>query len=290
MRLVSYGPPRAEQPGVLADGAVFPLTPVLRSLGIREGDMNAVLGLLPYARDLFEAATGGPDGVPVETVRLGPPVPRPTNIVGLGLTYAGKSAPPEPVFFGKPTTALIGLDDAIVHPAETRMLAYEVELVIVIGREGRHIARDDASAHIAGFTVGNDVTMPDVILGDAVEDPGSLHPLRAQLYRGKAYDTCLPLGPWIVTADTIERVEDLDLAIDVNGQPRQRASVGDMVVGVPEIVAMVSSFMTLAPGDLVLTGSPPGGAGSSESAPYLQRGDMVTASISGIGALRNPVR
>jgi 2-keto-4-pentenoate hydratase/2-oxohepta-3-ene-1,7-dioic acid hydratase in catechol pathway len=294
MRLVSFGPRGGELPAVLDGDDVVPLAPLLRSLGIAVPDMNAVLGLwdhiAPAVRDL--ASSKRAERVPLAGVRLGPPVPRPVNVVGVGRNY-GEPAPgephPVPILFAKPVTALIGPEDPIVRPAATATLDYEAELAVVIGRAGRHIAVRDAPLHIAGYTIGSDVTAFDAMFPGHVADPNAMPAMLLQQLRGKGHDTFLPLGPVIVTADEVSDPDDLEIITTVNGEQRQRAHAGDMLVGIDRLVAEVSAVLTLHPGDVILTGTPPGIGLQQEPQTFLVEGDVVEIAIPGIGRLRNEV-
>jgi 2,4-diketo-3-deoxy-L-fuconate hydrolase len=294
MRLVSFGPRGGELPAVLDGDDVVPLAPLLRSLGIAVPDMNAVLGLwdhiAPAVRDV--AASGRGERLPLAGVRIGPPVPRPVNVVGIGRNY-GEAAPgephPVPILFAKPVTALVGPQDAIVRPAATATLDYEAELAVVIGRAGRHIDVREARGHIAGYTIGSDVTAFDVMFPGHTADPNGMPAMMLQQLRGKGHDTFLPLGPAILTADEVGDPDDLEIITTVNGEERQRAHAGDMLVGIDRLVAEVSSVLTLHPGDVILTGTPPGIGLQQDPQTFLAEGDVVEITIPGIGRLRNEI-
>lgn len=206
-------------------------------------------------------------------VRLLAPVV-PGKVVAVGLNYAAHAAefdlepPAEPVLFLKPSTSLIGPGEAIVFPARSARVDYEAELAVIIGRRCRHVAPADAPAHIAGYTCANDVTARDV------------QALDGQWTRAKSFDTFCPLGPWVVPeAPPAEaRVRAL-----VDGAEAQNGLVGDMLVSPLELVAFVSGVMTLEPGDVVLTGTPPGVG-------PLRAGQTVTIEVEGVGRLVNLVR
>jgi 2,4-diketo-3-deoxy-L-fuconate hydrolase len=294
MRLASFGPRGGEQPAVLDGDELVPLAPLLRDVGIATPDMNPVLGLwdhlLPMVDELV--ASRHAERVALAGVRLGPPVPRPVSIVGVGRNYG--DAPPDepapvPLLFAKPATALIGAEDPIVRPATTQRLDYEGELAIVIGRGGRHIAPEDAFAHVAGYTISSDVTAFDLMFPGHADDPAAMPALLLQQLRGKGHDTFLPLGPWIVTADEAGDPDDLEIITTVNGEERQRARAGDMLVGVARLVAEASDVLALHPGDVILTGTPPGIGLQQDPPAFLRAGDVVEIAISGIGRLRNTV-
>jgi 2-keto-4-pentenoate hydratase/2-oxohepta-3-ene-1,7-dioic acid hydratase in catechol pathway len=224
--------------------------------------------------------------LPLTGLRLGPPVTTPRNIVGVGMNYPGtpdaarESRPAPPVLFLKPPSSLIGTNDAVVLPGGKVLC--EVELAIVIGALARHVPAERAREVIAGYTLANDCTLPDLLAPIAAGD----RPPPAQVLRAKGPDTLLPLGPAIVTADEVDDVDALELRLTVNGEVRQSGRVGDMLVGVDALVESVTSFMTLGPGDLILTGTPLLG---TVTEPSLRAGDIIDASASRIGTLTHPV-
>ncbi len=294
MRLVSFGPRGGELPAVLDGDELVPLAPLLRALGIAVPDMNAVLGLwdfiAPAVADLV--ASRDADRIASSGQRLGPPVPRPVNVVGVGRNYgeaAPDEPPPVPILFAKPVTSLIGPDDAIVRPAATQTLDYEAELAVVIGRAGRHIPVRDAPGHIAGYTIGSDVTAFDLMFPGHAENPNVMPAMLLQQLRGKGHDAFLPLGPVILTADEAGDPADLEIITTVNGEERQRARAGEMLVGIDRLVAEVSAVLTLHPGDVILTGTPPGIGLQQDPQVFLQAGDVVEITIPRIGRLRNEI-
>jgi len=206
---------------------------------------------------------------------LAPVIPR-SKVVAVGRNYAahaaelGNEVPETPLTFFKPNTSVIGPGEAIVHPPETEDLQYEGELAVVIGRICRRVPADRVPEVIFGYTIGNDVTCRDLQKSDD------------QWARAKGYDSFCPLGPWIVTHLELDEVDRLELTTTVNGETRQQASTGLMVHKVADLVSYVSSYTTLLPGDVILTGTP---AGVSRIVP----GDEVSITISGIGTLSNPV-
>lgn len=294
MRLVTYGPVGAEQPGVLIDDArVLPLRPLLSRAGIGVPDVNDLLALWPAIAPLVPAAPDAGDCLRLDGLRLGPPVPRPGKVVAIGFNYAhhgdgilkGEQPPGEPIVFLKPPTSVVGPHDAIVKPPETSQLDYELELGVVIGRAGHRIRREDAHAHVAGYLVANDVTARDVALGAGPE-----HPLLLQIARGKGFPTFCPTGPWLLTADEPAAHAPRRMTLSVNGAERQSASTGDMLVDVPGLIASVSATMELHPGDLILTGTPPGCGFQLDPPRYLAGGDRVEAAIDGLGRMELAVR
>ncbi len=205
-------------------------------------------------------------------VRLLPPC-EPTKIVAVGINYRGHAAefgnpvPDEPILFLMPLTALVGPGDTIVYPAISQRVDYEAELAIVMKRRGRNIPRGQALRYVLGYTCHNDVTARDLQKKDG------------QWTRGKSFDTFAPLGPCIATGLDPHR---LQIEARVNGEIRQSANTDQLVFDVPTLVAFVSQVMTLYPGDVIATGTPPG-------AGPLERGDVVEVEIEGIGVLRNRV-
>ena len=294
MRLASFGPRGGELPAVLDGEDLVPLAGLLRRFGIAVPDMNAVLGLWGHLRPWIEELVAARDAerIPVAGVRLGPPVPRPLNVVGIGRNY-GVPAPGEPpatpILFAKPATALIGPADPIVRPRATETLDYEAELAVVIGRAGRYIDPSDAAAHIAGYTIASDMTAFDLMFPGHADDPNSMSAALLQQLRGKGHDTFLPLGPAIVTADEVGDPGDLDIVTTVNGDERQRSRAKEMLAPIPRLVAEASAVLALHPGDLVMTGTPPGIGLQQDPPVFLRGGDVVEITIEPIGRLRNVV-
>ena len=220
-----------------------------------------------------------------EDVKLAPAIPRPEKILCVGLNYAdharesGMSPPSEPVLFNKFPTAICGDGQPIVLPRVSQEVDYEAELVLVIGRGGRHIPREKALAHVAAYCCGNDVSARDWQL----RKPGG------QWLLGKSFDTFAPIGPVLVTADEIPDPGHLRIRLRLNGRVMQDSNTSQFIFPVPELVAYVSQVCTLAPGDLIFTGTPPG-VGFARKPPVLLRpGDLVEVEIERIGVLRNPV-
>lgn len=297
MRLVSYGPRGAEQPAVMVDDdRLLPVAPVLERYGIRSGGWADLLGSWELIAPILEAALRAPDAEAVvlrEGTRLGAPVTRPSTVVAIGFNYADHGgdvlgAPPpvgDPVVFLKTVTSVSGPEDEIIAPPETAQLDYEVELAVVIGRGGRRIAVADASRHIAGYMIANDVSARDVAFG-----AGTDHPLLFQIARAKGFPTFCPTGPWILTPDEVPEAGDLGMALSVNGELRQKSSTARMTVRIPELISSVSASMELRPGDVLLTGTPPGCGFQQDPPAYLRDGDVVEAWIEGLGRMRTPVR
>lgn len=201
----------------------------------------------------------------------------PSKVIGLALNYAEHAAelevqaPPDPALFFKPLNALVGHGTPVVYPTGAEYLHYEVELAVVIGRRCRHVSAERAEAVIAGYTIANDVTVRDFV-GNFYRPP----------VRAKGYDTFGPVGPAMVTPDEVPNPDRLELRAFVNGELRQNGNTRDMVRPVPELIAHISSFMTLEAGDMIWTGTPKGIS-------PVHAGDVMRLEIDGLGALENPV-
>jgi 2-keto-4-pentenoate hydratase/2-oxohepta-3-ene-1,7-dioic acid hydratase in catechol pathway len=218
-------------------------------------------------------------------VKLLPPVSDPRKIVCLGLNYAdhakesGATLPRDPILFSKYATALIGHEDAVVLPAVSQEVDYEAEMVIVIGKEGRHIPADLASDYVAGYTVGNDVSARDWQL----KKDGK------QWMVGKTFDTFAPTGPYLITADEIPDPHKLAIRLRLNGQTMQDSNTSQLIFPVGRIIEYISSVCTLQPGDLIFTGTPAGVGFARKPPVFLKAGDVVEVEIEGLGVLRNRV-
>lgn len=213
------------------------------------------------------------------------PILRPQKIICVGLNYrdhaeeSGAPIPREPVLFSKYPTAIIGPDEPIVLPAVSQQVDYEAELVIVVGKRGRHLSAENAADYVAGYTVGHDVSARDWQL----QKDGK------QWMVGKTFDTFAPIGPVIVTPDEIGDPHELGIRLRLNGQTMQSSNTKQMIFKVNEILAYLSLVFTLEPGDLIFTGTPPGVGFARKPAVFLKGGDVVEVEIDGIGTLRNPV-
>lgn len=248
-----------------------------------EGDLVVPMGpdLVAYL-ETGEAREGEP--IPLDRVRLRAPVPRPGKVIGVGLNYrdhaveSGQPIPETPILFAKFANSVIGPGEPIRIPPETAQADYEAELGVVIGRRARRVPASRALEHVAGYTCVNDVSARD------------LQFLSSQWVAGKAIDTFLPCGPWLVTPEEIPDPQDLAISLRLNGETMQASRTSQMVFGVAELIAWISRTTTLEPGDLIATGTPPG-VGFARTPPvWLADGDVVTVEIERIGALTNPVR
>jgi 2-keto-4-pentenoate hydratase/2-oxohepta-3-ene-1,7-dioic acid hydratase in catechol pathway len=249
--------------------------------------LRRLLELGPAALEHARQAAARPDAVRYEAgrVKFLPPVPDPRKIVCIGLNYrdhaaeSGAPIPREPVLFSKYATALAGHDDPIVLPAVSHEVDYEAELVIVIGKGGRHLNPELARGHIAGYTIGHDVSARDWQL----KKDGK------QWMVGKTFDTFAPCGPTLVTADEVPDPHNLGIRLRLNGQTMQDSSTRQMIFTVGEVVSYLSQVFTLEPGDLVFTGTPPGVGFARKPPVFLKHGDVCEVEIDGLGVLRNPV-
>ncbi len=277
MKLLRYGPAGQERPGLLDR------TGTLRDLSSRVRDITPELlsrASLSALAAIDPASLPAIEGRP----RLGVPVQGIGQVVAAGLNYAdhaaesGMAVPAEPVLFLKSVSSLAGPDDRVVLPPGSVKADWEVELGVVIGRTARHVAEADALEHVAGYCVVNDLSEREYQL----ERGGTWD-------KGKGCDGFGPVGPWLVTADEVADPQALDLWLDLNGDAMQRGSTRTMVFGVAVLVAYVSRFVTLRPGDLVITGTPPG-VGMGRTPPrFLRAGDVMELGVTGLGRQRQEV-
>jgi 2-keto-4-pentenoate hydratase/2-oxohepta-3-ene-1,7-dioic acid hydratase in catechol pathway len=223
------------------------------------------------------------DRVP-ESERLGPPICRPSKIVCIGLNFhdhareSGFEIPKEPVIFLKATTSICGPNDAVVIPRNGTKVDWEVELAVVMGKRASYVSEEQAMQHVAGYALHNDYSERSFQL----ERGG-------QWVKGKSADTFAPLGPFLATADAIPDVSNLHMWLKVNGQHRQNSSTSEMIFSVSYLVAYVSEFMTLLPGDVISTGTPAGVALGMKPPQYLEPGDVVELGIESLGNARQVV-
>lgn len=272
MKLVRYGQPGAERPGVLdAQGVLRDLSMLLPELGPAQLAPRTLSALAALDASRLPAVQGAP--------RLACPVAGVGKIVCVGLNYAdhaleaGMQAPAEPVLFMKAITALSGPNDAVRIPPGARKTDWEVELGIVIGTRASHVSEAAALQHVAGYVLANDVSER----AWQTERGG-------QWDKGKSYDTFAPIGPWLATADEVPDPHAIDLWLEVNGQRVQNGNTRNFIFGVPTVVSYVSQFMTLEPGDIVLTGTPAGvGLGQKPAPWFLKPGDVMRLGGTGLG-------
>ncbi len=249
--------------------------------------LRALLELGPAALQGVAEAARRADAVrvPAAGARLLPPVPDPPKIVCLGLNYrdhaaeSGAPIPKDPVLFSKYATALVGADAPIVLPPVSQEVDYEAELVVVLGKRGRPKDEEEARSYVAGYTIGHDVSARD----------WQLKKDQKQWMVGKTFDTFAPTGPEVVTADEVTDPHRLAIALRLNGRTMQESNTSQMIFSVPQVVAYLAQVMTLEPGDLIFTGTPPGVGFARKPPVFLKPGDVAEVEIEGLGVLRNPV-
>jgi len=272
MKLLRHGAKGAEKPALIdAQGRVRDLSGTIADITadtLSETALARLRALDPASLPVVE-----------QPGRLAPPWAGMGKFICIGLNYADHAAesglpvPQEPVIFMKTTSALIGCNDPVVLPRDSVKSDWEVELGVVIGRRARYVSEAEALAHVAGYCVVNDLSEREYQL----ERGGTWD-------KGKGCDTFGPVGPWLVTADEVADPQALDLWLEVNGRRMQNGSTRTMVFGVAELVSYVSRFMTLNPGDLISTGTPPGvGMGQKPAPVYLKPGDTMRLGIAGLG-------
>jgi 2,4-diketo-3-deoxy-L-fuconate hydrolase len=275
MKLLRYGAPGAEKPGILdADGRVRDLSPLVPDIA---GQTLLPEGLATL-RDLDVASLPVVDGVPQQDLRLGPCVGGIGKFICIGLNYAdhakeaGMPIPPEPIIFNKWTSAICGPNDPIQIPRDSVRTDWEVELGVVIGKPGVYIDEASAMDHVAGFCVINDVSEREFQLDRA-----------GTWDKGKGCDTFGPTGPWLVTPDELEDLDDLGMWLDVDGHRMQSGTTATLIFKIPQLIAYCSRFMSLQSGDVISTGTPPGVGMGQKPPQYLKGGEVVTLGISGLG-------
>jgi 2,4-diketo-3-deoxy-L-fuconate hydrolase len=277
MKLCRYGHIGKEQPGLIGpDGELRDLSGVITDLTADQlgSDKLAALAKIdPRSLPLVEG-----------TPRLGAPVQRIGKFIAIGLNYrdhaeeAGLAIPTEPIIFMKATSCISGHNDDIIAPAGSTKLDWEVELGILIGTQARHVPEADALDYVAGYCVANDVS------------ERAFQFQSSQWDKGKGCDSFGPLGPWLVTKDEVIDPQNLDLWLDVNGKRMQTGNTSKMIFNVRQIIAYCSRFMTLMPGDVIITGTPPGvGMGFKPEPVWLKPGDIVELGITGLGSQRQRV-
>ena len=280
MKLFRYGPPGQEKPGILRDEQRLDIAAFGEDYteAFFAGD-----GLRRLAE--FVRANLGQLPEVAATERLGPPVARPSKIVCIGLNYSdharevGLTPPTEPVVFLKSTTALVGPFDDIMLPRNSVKTDWEAELAVVISKRTSYVTEAEAADCIAGYTLHNDVSEREFQL----ERGGTWT-------KGKGCDTFAPLGPFLVTPDELDDVDNLRIWLTVNGQRKQQGTTANLIFKVPFLISYVSQFMTLLPGDVISTGTPAGVGMGLQPPQYLQAGDVVELGIDGLGASRQVVR
>ena len=279
MKLVRFGPPGQEKPGLIDDDGN------LRDLSRKVADINGST-LAPAAlkelRQLDVRRLPLVKGRP----RLGPCVAQPSKFLAIGLNFVdhaketGSPIPEHPILFYKAPSSIIGANDTVMLPQDSTHGDWEVELGVVIGRTARYVDVKDALKYVAGYCVINDVS----------EREYQMKKSATQWSKGKGCDTFGPIGPWLVTTDEIRDPQNLDMWLDVNGERKQTGNTRTMIFSVAEVVADTSRYMTLLPGDVITTGTPPGvGMGIKPNPQFLKAGDVMTLGIEGLGEQKQKV-
>jgi 2,4-diketo-3-deoxy-L-fuconate hydrolase len=277
MKLIRYGAKGAEQPGVEIDGVRYDVSHLVEDYNeafFAEGGLDK----LQSDFDTSEATQINHD------IRLAEPVSRPGKIICIGLNYrkhaeeSGMEVPKEPVVFFKATSSITGPNDHIVIPKGSEKTDWEVELAVVIGKKTNYISKEEALDHVAGYVLHNDVSERAFQL----ERGG-------QWVKGKSCDSFAPLGPYLVTKEEIADPNNLDLWLSVNGEKVQDGNTNDFIFNVQEVIAYLSQFMSLMPGDIISTGTPEGVGLGFDPPVYLKPGDVVALGIEGLGTARQEV-
>ena len=277
MKLLRYGPKGQEKPGIIdADGIVRDLSGLVDDIA---GEVLTDQGLAGIAEADLSSLPA------VDVARYGPCVGSVGKFICIGLNYSdhavesGLEVPPEPVIFAKATSAICGPNDTVEIPRGSKATDWEVELGVVIGKEAKYVDESEALEHVAGYCVINDISERDFQNKRA-----------GQWTKGKSADTFGPIGPWLVTRDEVPNPQNLPMYLDVNGKRRQDGSTNTMVFGVAHLVSYLSQFMSLQPGDIISTGTPPGvGMGTKPEPVYLKEGDKMELGIEGLGVQRQNV-
>lgn len=277
MRLVRYGRPGKEKPGLIdQSGVLRDLSSVIADLDATQLSPKALARLARMSTERLPAVRGNP--------RFGVPVAGVGKFIAIGLNYsdhaaeAGMPLPAEPVIFMKAISCLSGADDPIMLPRGSNKTDWEVELGIVVGTRAQYVTQKEAMECIAGYCVVNDVSEREFQLERG-----------PQWDKGKGCDTFGPVGPWLVTADEVPQPQKLGMWLEVNGERMQDGSTRTMVFSPAKIVSYVSRFMTLMPGDIIATGTPPGVGMGMRPPRFLKAGDVVTLGIDGLGQQRHDV-
>ena len=271
MKLLRYGPIGKEKPGILdAEGKIRDLSSIIPEL---DGAAISPKGLAKLAKvkvDKLPLVKGSP--------RIGACIANPQKFIAIGLNYSdhaaesGLKVPPEPIVFTKHVSCLSGPNDTVTIPPKSKKSDWEVELGVIIGTKAKNIKKKDALKHVAGYCTINDLSEREF----QIERSG-------QWTKGKSYDTFGPVGPWLVTADEIKNPQNLHLWLELNGKRVQDGNTGTMVYGVAYLVAYLSEFFTLMPGDIITTGTPPGVGMGMKPPRFLKPGDKMRIGIDGLG-------
>ena len=274
MRLVRYGRPGKEKPGLIDDeGKLRDLSGVIADIDVEQLAPKALRKLEKIAHASLPLVRGNP--------RYGVPLAKVGKFIGIGLNYsdhaaeAGMPVPKEPIVFMKAISCLSGPDDPVMLPQGSKKTDWEVELGVVIGTRAQYVSEEDALKHVAGYCVVNDLSERSFQLERG-----------PQWDKGKGCDTFGPVGPWLVTQEDIHDVQKLDLYLELNGKRMQTGCTDTMIFSVAQIVSYLSKFMTLEPGDVIATGTPPGVGQGRKPQRFLKKGDVLRLGIAGLGEQR----
>jgi 2-keto-4-pentenoate hydratase/2-oxohepta-3-ene-1,7-dioic acid hydratase in catechol pathway len=275
MKLIRFGEAGKEKPGVIINDARFDVSGYIHDYDERffETDGLSLLTTIISEKPLKEISGD---------MRLGPPIARPSKLICIGLNYSDHATeskmqlPPEPVIFFKATSAIVGPNDDLIIPKNSKKTDWEVELAVVIGKKASYVDKAVALNHVAGYLLHNDYSEREFQLERA-----------GQWVKGKSCDTFAPLGPYLATPDEIPDVNDLRLWLTVNGTMMQDGNTKNLVFNIPHLVSYLSQFMTLLPGDIISTGTPAGvGLGQKPEPVYIKPGDVMELGIHGLGSSR----
>ena len=275
MKLIRFGEAGKEKPGVIINDAWFDVSEYVFDYDEKffENDGLSVLKTIISEKTLKEIS---------RDIRLGPPIYKPSKIICIGLNYSDHATeskmqlPPEPVIFFKATTAIVGPNDDLIIPKNSKKTDWEVELAVVIGKKASYVDEAVALNHVAGYLLHNDYSEREFQLERA-----------GQWVKGKSCDTFAPLGPYLATPDEITDVNDLRLWLTVNGTMMQDGNTKNLVFKIPHLISYLSQFMTLLPGDIISTGTPAGvGLGQKPEPVYIKPGDVIELGIHGLGSSR----
>jgi 2,4-diketo-3-deoxy-L-fuconate hydrolase len=276
MFLIRFGKANKEKPGIVLNGTRYDVSAFGEDYDETFFETNGLVRLRKWIKK-------NQQDLPVVSnkTRLGPPVRRPSKIICIGLNYAdharetGAAIPPEPILFFKSTTAICGPNDPLIIPRTSEKTDWEVELAVVIGAKASYITEEEAPGYIAGYMLHNDYSERDF----QFERGG-------QWVKGKSCDSFAPLGPWLATPDEIPDVNNLDMWLMVNGKTMQLSNTSNLIFKVPKLISYISQFMTLLPGDVISTGTPPGVGLGMKPPVFLKPGDVVELGIEGLGRSR----
>lgn len=277
MKLLRFGEPGAEKPGMLGpEGEIRDLSGEIDDIS---GDVLSDTGI-ERLRTIDPASLPAVEGSP----RLGPPVSNVQKFIGIGLNFtdhakeAGLPIPDEPILFTKAVSSLSGPNDDVIFPPGASKADWEAELAFIVGKKTKHISESEALDHIAGYAVCNDVS-----------ERGYQFDSTGDWQKGKSHDSWGPVGPWLVTRDEVPDPQNLEIWLEVNGERMQSGTSATMIFSIPHLLAYISKFMTLYPGDIVTTGTPPGVGMGRDPQRWLKHGDVITVGVTGLGEQQQKV-